>query len=205
MSHVRVGPARSERAYPGAIRQTLDRVCPMLCKSGHKLAAFASILGHHMHIKNNGPLISSTSYWDSEQANAGYAYLSFNAGAARMLIPNSMKEFFDDTATATRVSLQTVGAALAGLNHLVFEDDSPDPYFVSLDARQMDRTLPVGSVGQWIPLLIYSDAPRGQVQLRRSLSAIIAATTSVWPDSSAVPPAPEDVRALAGSLRRAGI
>ena len=38
-------------------------------------------------VSNHGPLITSTSYWDSDHARAGKLYCSVNAGAIRVLLP----------------------------------------------------------------------------------------------------------------------
>ena len=40
-------------------------------------------------IENDGPEILSSDFWDSEMAKDEYFHLSINAGAARLLIPDS--------------------------------------------------------------------------------------------------------------------
>ena len=42
-------------------------------------------------ITNQGQRITSTNYWDSDNARAGYLYLSWNAGAARLMVPDTQK------------------------------------------------------------------------------------------------------------------
>ena len=44
-----------------------------------------------LEIRNQGQAILSTNYWDSDHAKAGYFYLSWNAGAGRLLVPDSQK------------------------------------------------------------------------------------------------------------------
>ena len=39
-------------------------------------------------IGNAGKEITQSNYWETEMAQAGFAYLSFNAGCARLLIPD---------------------------------------------------------------------------------------------------------------------
>ena len=40
-------------------------------------------------IENRGQAILTTDYWYTPHAHAGYLYLSWNAGAGRLLIPDS--------------------------------------------------------------------------------------------------------------------
>lgn len=42
-------------------------------------------------IENQGQAIARTNYWDSDHAKAGYFFLSWNAGAGRLLMPDSQK------------------------------------------------------------------------------------------------------------------
>jgi hypothetical protein len=42
-------------------------------------------------IINQGQSIQSTTYWDTDHARAGYFYLSWNAGTARLLVPDIQK------------------------------------------------------------------------------------------------------------------
>ncbi len=42
-------------------------------------------------IENEGQAVTRTDYWQSVQAQAGYVYLSWNAGAARLLVPDAAK------------------------------------------------------------------------------------------------------------------
>lgn len=40
-------------------------------------------------ISNDGQKIVSTNYWDTEHAKRGFLYLSWNAGAGRLLLPDT--------------------------------------------------------------------------------------------------------------------
>ncbi len=44
-------------------------------------------------IENEGQAVAGTDYWQSVQAQAGYVYLSWNAGAARAACPGCGKTF----------------------------------------------------------------------------------------------------------------
>jgi hypothetical protein len=53
-----------------------------------------------IRIENNGPEIAATNYYDSPNAGAGYVYLSINAGALRLLVPDSQSQLVDEVKTA---------------------------------------------------------------------------------------------------------
>ncbi len=40
-------------------------------------------------VVNEGQAIKHTDYWQSEQARSGYLFLSWDAGAARLLVPDA--------------------------------------------------------------------------------------------------------------------
>ncbi len=58
-----------------------DRPCPEKKKRSHPC----------FFIENEGQAVARTDYWQSVQAQAGYVYLSWNAGAARLLVPDAAK------------------------------------------------------------------------------------------------------------------
>jgi hypothetical protein len=41
-----------------------------------------------LSICNSGQDISDTNFWDSEIASRGFTFLSWNAGAARLMVPD---------------------------------------------------------------------------------------------------------------------
>jgi hypothetical protein len=41
-------------------------------------------------------LLISSNYWESDLARAGYLYLSINAGAFRLLVPESQRSIISD-------------------------------------------------------------------------------------------------------------
>lgn len=103
-----------------------------------------------VEIKNDGQHIVSTDYWDSKHARAGYFFLSWNAGAARLLVPDSQQ-------TALRV-IQTAREVIVSRGpwndqggrdalEVLFEDGSDSPYCIHLVAEQCDRMLPEDNQG----------------------------------------------------------
>ena len=59
-------------------------------------------------ICNDRSIITSTNYWESEHAAAGYAYLSLNAGCYRLLMPPEQDPLIQDI-TTSRIESPTRG------------------------------------------------------------------------------------------------
>lgn len=107
--------------------------------------------GHrNMLIENSGRSIASTDYWQSEAARAGYCYLSWNAGAARLLVPDACKHFLPEMRAAKYVIVSRGPWRDQGGRdalELLFEDDSDSPFCLHLVAEQTDRLLPEDNQG----------------------------------------------------------
>lgn len=100
---------------------------------------------HLITINNRGQAILATDYWATPAAAAGYVFLSWNAGAGRVLIPDSRKSMLREMAGATEVIVsrgpwaeQNGREAL----ELLWEDGSAAPFAIHLVAEQTDRLLP---------------------------------------------------------------
>jgi hypothetical protein len=96
-------------------------------------------------IQNQGQRIVSTDYWDSEHAKAGYFFLSWNAGAARILVPDSQKAVLREMRGAKHVIVSqgpwTDQGGREALE-LLWEDGSDSPFCLHLVAEQCDRLIP---------------------------------------------------------------
>jgi hypothetical protein len=98
-----------------------------------------------MIIANKGQAIASTDYWDSAHATAGKFFLSWNAGAARLLIPDSQKLVLGEMRGAKYVIISRGPWREHGGRdalELLFEDGSDSPFCVHLVAEQCDRLIP---------------------------------------------------------------
>lgn len=96
-------------------------------------------------IENRGQAIAKTNYWDSDHAQAGYLYLTWNAGASRLLIPDSQKPMLREMKSAREVIVSRgPWSAQGGRDalELLWEDDSDAPFCLHLVAEQTDRLLP---------------------------------------------------------------
>ena len=103
-----------------------------------------------LEIRNQGQAITSTNYWDSDHAKAGYFYLSWNAGAARLLIPDNQKVALREMKTAHEVIISRGPWSDQGGRdalELLFEDGSDNPYSLLLVAEQCDRLIPATDQG----------------------------------------------------------
>lgn len=95
-------------------------------------------------VNNSGQDIAATNYWDSEQARAGYVFVSWNAGACRVLLPDSQKAMLTEMRTAQYVVIsrgpwpeQRKKDAL----ELMFEDHTDSPFCLHVAAEQCDRLI----------------------------------------------------------------
>lgn len=101
-------------------------------------------------IQNKGQAIVDTNYWGSEMAASGLMFLSWNAGAARLLIPDTMKSVIREMRTGKNVIISR-GHLQNGdgreVLELLFEDYSDSPFSVQLSVEQCDRLLPESECG----------------------------------------------------------
>lgn len=110
-------------------------------------------------IANRGQAIASTNYWDSEYAQAGLCFLSWNAGAARLLLPRSLNEAIREMRTAKYVIISRGPSSEHGGRdalELLFEDKSDSPYCIQLAAEQVDRMLPASEQGSGFVFTVWT-------------------------------------------------
>lgn len=91
---------------------------------------------------NNGQLLVSTNYWETQQAKAGLCYLTWNAGAARLLVPTPSKAIIKETEGARMVVVSRGSWPEQGNQEgleLLWEDDSNNPFCLLLSLAQTDR------------------------------------------------------------------
>ena len=99
-----------------------------------------------IHVGNNGQNIRATNYWGSSYAAKGYFFLSINAGAFRLLVPDSRVAEITEWTSAREVIVtrgpwpwqETLDAL-----EIMFEDDSESPYSLMLTRGLCDRMPPV--------------------------------------------------------------
>jgi hypothetical protein len=117
-----------------------------------------------LSIENDGPEIVASNYWDSQYAQNGYYFLSFNACAARLLMPRSHRSVFRDMRTASEVIISRgpwPEQLRADAIEVMFEDGSTAPFALHFGLEQVDRLLPAEDEG--VPLTFTAWA-RGPVK-----------------------------------------
>ncbi len=107
-------------------------------------------------IINDGPEIRETNYWDTGHARAGLCYLSGNAGALRLLVPQAAEGLLTEMRTGKRVYIEPSISDLRCLD-VVFDDGTESPFALSLDKQQCDRAMTPGRC----PLTVWT--PHGKV------------------------------------------
>ena len=98
----------------------------------------------YLMISNYGEAIKETNFWESDHARAGYCYLSWNAGACRLLLPPMWESFLPDMSAAEYVIVSRGPWAPAGGHdalEILFEDHSDNPFVVHIGIEQTDRRL----------------------------------------------------------------
>lgn len=118
-------------------------------------AQLQMVEGHGLEcisILNNGPDIVSTNYFDDDLAQRGMLYASMNAGAVRLLIPESQLQVVPDMLTG-HMAVVTRGV-LWGREALefLFDDNTDTPFALHLLVEMMDRRFSKQDIGRTFPL-----------------------------------------------------
>ncbi|MGV7078513.1 hypothetical protein ACWA5Z_06865 [Testudinibacter sp. P80/BLE/0925] len=108
-----------------------------------------------LKIVNNKTEIIETDFWESEFNSRNLVYLSANAGALRLLLPQRFSQtYLSEILTGKKVviekSMQIIDPLYADI---VFEDGSSNPFAVTFEQmKQADRTLEPGNT----KLIVYA-------------------------------------------------
>ena len=106
---------------------------------------------------NNQQDIVSTNYWQSSHAGQGYAYLSLNAGAVRLLIPDMLEDQIPDMTNNVELVIITEGKLKSkDAVELLFEDHTDNPYVLHMQTAQMDRSFSSADRNKSFPLTIWT-------------------------------------------------
>jgi len=98
-----------------------------------------------IYIENDGQAIAGTDYWESEWSARGLAMISMNAGAFRILVPDSMAPQVADMQTAREVIISKGRYQGKQAYEILFDDHTDTPYSLLLDARQFASLQPADS------------------------------------------------------------
>jgi len=114
-------------------------------------------------IENDDSEIVTSNFWDSDLAKQGYFFLSLNAGAARLLIPDNRVDEVSEM-KAGKLVILTRGRwnRKKDALEIFFDDGSEEQYSMHLSKDQLDRLIPVSDNGRD---LTFSAWKRGPVKL----------------------------------------
>jgi len=110
-------------------------------------------MNEQLIIQNNGPEIIKTNYWKTSYAQAGKFYLSINARAFRLLVPDvaSKLAIEGEMRTAVDIIISRGPWPAAGKPdgiEILFDDYSNAPFALQLSPEQVDRFPPAGDSGR---------------------------------------------------------
>ncbi len=99
-----------------------------------------------INIENNGPLVLKTNYFDSESAKHGNFFVSVNAGAFRLLVPDNRVDDLNEMKTAKEIVISEgpcwpdgKGSRPRKALEILFDDWSDTPYSTWVTDEQADR------------------------------------------------------------------
>jgi hypothetical protein len=99
-----------------------------------------------IHVQNNGQEIVKSNYWETSLAKAGKYYLSTNAGAFRVLLPDSLLDNVAEMKTGETIVV-TVGpwprlGVLTPCFEIMFDDGSDSPFCLHMNIESTDGIIP---------------------------------------------------------------
>ncbi len=92
-------------------------------------------------IKNDGNAIREINFWVSSHARKELMYLSGNAGAWRLLVPDICQIHLSEMATGKYAEMELSTHAGVPAVTIWFEDGTRTPYRLLLDLRSVDRKI----------------------------------------------------------------
>lgn len=107
-----------------------------------------------LEVRNHGPLILSTNYWDTPECKLGRYLVSINAGAFRLLLPDVYESALEDMKTAKGVAVSRgpwAAQRLTDAFEFLFDDGTDSPYALHSSPEAFDR-LPTDAdaAGEWV-------------------------------------------------------
>lgn len=109
-------------------------------------------------IVNDGQRIAKTNYFDSKHAREGLFFLSWNAGAARLLVPDALSDQVGEMVSAKYVIVSKGIRSDIGVEaiEILFDDESSNPYVINIDTKQTDRSIPDADQGGGFVFIVWT-------------------------------------------------
>lgn len=92
-------------------------------------------------LENDGPLLKHTTYWSHPLAAQGVLYVTGNAGAWRLLVPQSQERLLPEMRTGRRAVIEKSIQWPKTHVDIVFDDRTSAPFCISIQPLSFDRTL----------------------------------------------------------------
>ena len=115
-----------------------------------------------LEIKNDNQEIVETNYWSSEYNRRGICYLSFNAGALRILVSAHMKKWIKEMKTGINVLVIRLDDSDNSYYRIVFDDGSKAPFSILTQIGAADRLLPSSEHGSELVVTVWFKNSKGQ-------------------------------------------
>lgn len=119
-----------------------------------------------IQIRNNGPEILSTNFWDSPANRKGIVVVSLNAGTFRLLLPDALGEMVDEMATGKEVVIAK--GLVRGLRaySFLFDDGTDNPFLLRVGENQFGGVVPAdGEHGKAVRVSAWVRGPRKVLDL----------------------------------------
>lgn len=95
-------------------------------------------------IQNDGARITATDYWHTDHAAQGLCYMSGNAGAWRLLVPDMAETLLPEMLTGKSAYIEPSISMPGRAYDIVFDDGKESPFALTIDRRQIDRAVTPG-------------------------------------------------------------
>ena len=105
-------------------------------------------MNRNILIGNKGQEIVETNFFQTDFSKSNLFYLSWNAGAARLLIPIFDEVTLNEIKTADYVVISRGLLNGADAFELLFEDHTATPFCIHMEAAMSDRNLPSSDDGR---------------------------------------------------------
>lgn len=142
-----------------------------------------------IHVANDGQDIEGSTFWDTLYACRGYFFLTFNQGAARLLIPDNRISDVEEMKTGKLVIISQGPWAQSKrklMNEILFDDGTETPYSIHFGMEQTDRKLPATDHGRDVPFSAWGrnavklfERP-GKIRLNKKIPCLEAWEKVIW-------------------------
>ncbi len=126
-----------------------------------------------VEIRNAGPALLATNYWDLPEAQAGNFFLSTNAATFRLIVPDGHQASLNEMTTAKIVVVSRGPWPATGRTEaleILFDDGSANPYTLHMTIESCDRMPGALDAGRVITLTAWVRGHNGHPLL-----------TGTWP------------------------